>query len=211
MRAVCISDTHCRHGEVKVPDGDVLIFAGDACLEGTLAELLDFTTWLHDLPHKEKIVVAGNHDWCLTNKWGVRRAAENIIAEAGAWYLRDYAVTLKSGLKVYGSPWQPEFCGWAFNLPRGKPLEEVWAKIPDDTDILVTHGPPVGSLDGTGRGVEHVGDAELRERVAQLKRLKLHVFGHIHEGHGVDKISDVTSVNAALGYHLEHEPVIVEL
>jgi Icc-related predicted phosphoesterase len=210
MKIVCVSDTHCRHAAVNVPDGDVLIFAGDACMSGSLAELVSFAEWLKVLPHKEKIVVAGNHDWCLERP-ATRRTAENVIAEAGAWYLCDYAVTITGGLKVYGSPWQPEFCDWAFNLPRGKPLVDVWEKIPDDTDILVTHGPPVGPLDGTGRGVDRVGDADLAARVKQLNRLKLHVFGHIHEGHGVDERNDVISVNAAVGYHLEGAPIVVDI
>ena len=218
MRVVCVADTHCRHAAVNVPNGDVLIFAGDACMSGSLAELVSFAEWLKALPHKEKIVVAGNHDWCLARP-ATPRAAENVIAEAGAWYLRDYAVTITGGLKVYGSPWQPEFCDWAFNLPRGAQLAEKWALIPDDVDILVTHGPPFGVLDTTddvskypgGWLGHHKGCEDLAARVKKLKRLKLHAFGHIHEGYGVDERNDVIAVNAAVGYHLEGSPVVIDV
>ena len=106
-------------------------------------------------------------------------------------------------LKIYGSPWQPEFCGWAYNLPRGQALADKWAMIPDDTDILVTHGPPAGILDGD------LGCLNLRRRVDELN-LKLHVFGHIHYSWGVMG----NYVNASICNDMNipiHDPIVMEV
>ena len=137
VRIVCISDTHTLHRQVTVPDGDVLIHAGDICNHGTRGEVKQFVSWLGELPHRHKIFIAGNHDWPF-DKHG--RHAHHWIKHGT--YLQDTAIMIE-GLKFYGSPWQPEFCNWAFNLPRGKRLEFVWSSIPDDTDVLITHTPPL--------------------------------------------------------------------
>ena len=94
------------------------------------------------------------------------------------------------------SPDQLPFYDWAFNLPRGKALAKVWAKIPDDTDVLITHGPPYGILDKTERG-EHCGCQDLLERIKVIQ-LKLHIFGHIHEGYGMFQDESTTFVNGSV-------------
>ncbi len=188
-RIVCVSDTHSFHRKTVVPDGDILIHAGDITLHGELEAVEDFDRWLGTLPHRHKVVIAGNHDFCFQEK---PERARPLLTNAV--YLEDSAVTVE-GLKVYGSPWQPEFGGWAFNLPRGPELAAVWGKIPDDTDVLVTHGPPAGFLDRTNRGV-HAGCADLLARVFQV-RPRLHVFGHIHEAAGVMEVGGITFVNAS--------------
>jgi Icc-related predicted phosphoesterase len=178
MRIVAISDTHCMHDRITVPDGDVLVHAGDACGRGETAELKAFTDWMFSQPHMHKVFVPGNHDW---DAWRRPKWWRSMFAGLGMHCLIDDAIEL-DGVKFYGSPWQPEFCNWAFNLPRGKALAEVWARIPDDTNVLVTHGPPAGILDTVGD--RSCGCHDLRKRVGQLEQLKAHVFGHIHYSAG---------------------------
>jgi Icc-related predicted phosphoesterase len=190
MRIVCVSDTHGWHRDLAVPDGDLLVYAGDITRKGELDTVADFDRWLGSLPHRHKVVVCGNHDFCFQEE---PHAARAILTNAV--YLEDSGVTL-GGLTVYGSPWQPWFGGWAFNLPRGPELAAVWAKIPDQTDILVTHGPPAGVLDRTHRG-ECVGCADLLDRVLTV-RPRLHVFGHIHEAAGRLDLDGTTFVNASV-------------
>lgn len=121
----------------------------------------------------------------------------------GIHYLQDEGVTITAplpdgtsqSLNVYGSPWQPEFYDWAFNLPRGAALDEKWAKIPAGTDLLVTHGPPHGILDKAEDGYL-CGCEDLRRHVFGRVRPRVHVFGHIHEGYGTEHIENMTFVNA---------------
>jgi len=206
MRIVCLSDTHYRHHEIAVPDGDVLIHAGDLTRKGSLDDVEDFDLWLVALPHRHKVVIAGNHDWCFQTKPGRARAAL-----AHATYLQDRGVTIE-GVRFWGSPWQPWFLDWAFNLPRGAALAEKWALIPPNTDVLITHGPPFGVLDATARG-EMVGCTDLRERILEIAP-RLHVFGHIHEGYGVTTLGTTTCANASnLGadYTVDHPPLVFDL
>lgn len=185
---VCVSDTHGRHDRIPVPDGDVLVHAGDLTVDGGVDDVARFDDWLASLPHRQKVVVCGNHDWCFQ-----RRPAEARARLRHAVYLEDQAAVI-DGLRFYGSPWQPWFLDWAFNLPRGPELAAKWALIPGDTDVLVTHGPPAGVLDLTNRG-ERTGCTDLRERV-RLVCPKLHVFGHIHEAAGADRVGGTLFVNA---------------
>ncbi|MEO7732140.1 MAG: metallophosphoesterase, partial [Kofleriaceae bacterium] len=122
MRIVAVADTHLFHDELSVPDGDVFIHAGDMCQSGDLAELRIAARWISGLPHRHKVIVAGNHDWAFAREPGAARAMF-----PGAHYLEDAEVTLE-GVRFYGSPWQPAFNDWAFNLPRGAALVEMWAK-----------------------------------------------------------------------------------
>lgn len=207
MRIVCVSDTHSLHDEVPVPDGDLLIHAGDHCNRGTQSEVKRFDAWLAKLSHRHKVFVAGNHDW----PWEKQARYAPMWIKSGAIYLRDKAVTI-DGLKIYGSPWQPEFCNWAFNLPRGRMLAHKWEEIPDDTDILVTHGPPLDILD-RNRGDDRTGCADLLLAVKRV-RPRLHVFGHIHDGYGQLEQDGTLFVNAcALDYDYEpvNPPIVIDL
>jgi predicted phosphohydrolase len=188
LTLVAMADTHGYHESLRVPPGDILIHAGDLGRFGTLDELRDFDAFLGSLPHRHKIVVAGNHDWCFQRTPELARATLS-----QATLLCDEAAIVE-GIRFYGSPWQPEFMDWAFNLPRGAQLAEKWALIPDDTDVLVTHGPPFGIGDRTWSG-SHVGCEDLLRRVRQV-RPRLHVFGHIHEGGGVYREDATVFVNA---------------
>jgi Icc-related predicted phosphoesterase len=218
MRIVCIADTHDRHHLLEVPDGDVLVHAGDGTLRGTREEMEAFARWLLDLPHPRKVLIAGNHDWLFE-----REAGEARRLVKGVCYLQDEGTTI-GGVRFWGSPWQPWFMNWAFNLRRGAPLRARWDLIPADTDVLVTHGPPHGILDavsglvarsvGVALGVgEHVGCEDLRTVVARV-RPRLHVFGHIHEGYGREEHDGTVFVNASncdRGYRLVNPPIVVDL
>lgn len=195
MRIICISDTHSRHDHMEVPPGDILIHAGDATMSGRAEEIIKFNHWLGQLPHPYKILIAGNHDWLFETEPAL---AEGLITNAH--YLRDSSVEIE-GLKFYGSPWQPRFMHWAFNLSRGEEIKRKWDLIPDNTDVLITHGPPHGILDLVPR--DSLGsheNTECEELLLAVRKVKpkLHVFGHIHEGYGVARKSGITFVNACV-------------
>ncbi|MDP9025138.1 MAG: metallophosphatase domain-containing protein [Candidatus Eremiobacteraeota bacterium] len=199
MRVVAISDTHSRVPSGGVPDGDVLVHAGDLTERGTLDEIAAAGDWLRSLPHARKVVIAGNHDFGFEQTPEAARAALG----GGFDYLEDSGVVIDS-VVFWGAPWQPWFFDWAFNLPRGAKLAEKWALIPDDTWVLVTHGPPYGILDRTAEG-EFAGCRDLAERV-RLVRPAVHVFGHIHEGAGTIRDGDTLFVNASI-CDLQYAPV----
>jgi hypothetical protein len=193
VRLVIMSDTHERQGDIVVPGGDVLIHAGDFTMNGNLRKVRAFGSWLRSLPHAHKIVVAGNHE--LTFEQQPRRALAELGNGAdGLTYLQDSGIRI-NGISFWGSPWQPAFFDWAFNLQRGAAIASKWAKIPDATDVLITHGPPMGILDFVHD--EHVGCADLFERVVQVGPL-VHAFGHIHAGSGVEARGVTTFVNASI-------------
>jgi hypothetical protein len=189
-RLVLLSDTHGFHDRLRIPDGDVLVHAGDFTTSGKETQVRAFAKWLKNQPHEHKIVIAGNHDRCLELDLGL---GEKLFE--GATYLLDRETTA-AGLRFYGSPWQPEFLSWAFNLPRGEPLRQVWSKIPPGIDVLVTHGPPWGILDRTFSGAL-VGCEELLMAVERA-RPRLHVFGHIHEGAGTQREQATLFANASV-------------
>jgi Icc-related predicted phosphoesterase len=194
MRIVFISDTHNQHNYLKIPDCDVLIHAGDFTRAGKEKECVKFLNWYGSLSQAQhKLVIAGNHDWHFAR---FPQAARELVPDS-VTYLQDEEVVI-DGVKFYGSPWQPAFFDWAFNLPRGKPLQKVWSRIPDDVNVLVTHTPPYGFGDWVRRdGGLHVGCQDLSERIENLSDLRLHAYGHIHEGYGVVSFGDQHFINAA--------------
>jgi Icc-related predicted phosphoesterase len=189
VKVVCISDTHNQL--FSVPDGDLLIVAGDATLYGTAEELVDFNHWLGTLPHPHKVMVAGNHDELFQSNPELAR-----LILTNAIYLEDSGYQV-GALKIWGSPWQPApNNAGAFNLPIGDPLRQKWARIPTDTDVLITHTPPMFIRDiSTLR--RHQGCEALFDVVTAL-RPRLHVFGHIHEGAGRVERGHTIFVNAAI-------------
>jgi Icc-related predicted phosphoesterase len=208
MRFVFISDTHLRHTFV-VPEGDVLVHCGDFTMMGDARQIVRFDEGLAKRPHEYKIVVAGNHELGFED---APQAAQMLLKTP--MYLQDFSI-LVEGLKIYGSPWTPWFNDWGFGFPKGPKgrsrAKETWAKIPDDVDVLVTHGPPRGILDLAGR--EHVGCEDLLEAVKRVKP-KVHAFGHLHESYGTLRKGETLFVNAAIcddRYLPVHEPVVVDL
>lgn len=177
-----ISDTHTFHEMLTVPENiDIAIFSGDCSNpQNTLQnsfEVLAFLKWFGQLPIKYKVFVAGNHDVSIERKV----IFENDFIDNGIIHLWDKEVIIE-GVKVYGSPYTPSFgFGWAFNKDRSK-IHKVWEQIPEDVDIIVTHGPPKGILDlsyDRDNKLEMCGDLALKKRIKQLNP-KLVCFGHIH-------------------------------
>ena len=206
-RIVCVSDTHCMHDQIDVPDGDILIHAGDSTIAGIHSEVSDFNCWLGKLPHKHKIVIAGNHDWFFE-----RNPDLGAAALSNAIYLRDSS-TCVEGLLIYGAPWQPRFCDWAFNIERGEPIRQKWDLIPERRDVLVTHGPPWGVLDRAHEGGEHLGCEELSAAVQRVKP-RVHIFGHIHGGYGQQQHDATLYVNASIcdeAYRPVNAPIVIDL
>jgi hypothetical protein len=191
MIITLISDTHTKHREISndLPGGNLLIHAGDLMNSGRNAEdITDFCDWFDSLEQYDyKVFIAGNHDRMFENY--PDRAMEIVNSYKNIDYLQDDWVEVgddEKMVKIYGSPWQPEFYSWAFNLPKGGPgLMAKWEAIPKNTDILITHGPPQDHLDMSGPPYNepHLGCALLREKVDEQPP-KIHVFGHIHGGYG---------------------------
>lgn len=177
-----ISDTHTYHGLLDIPENiDMVIHSGDATnpKDPYLSEdeMQNFIYWYSTLPIKYKVFVAGNHDVCIERNF----IKKDDFERAGIIYLENDWIEIE-GLKIWGSPITPNFGnGWAFNKSRAK-THEVWKHIPDDTNIVVVHGPPKGILDEsydvTGK-LEYCGDVSLKKRMLDLKP-KLCLFGHIH-------------------------------
>ena len=183
MNILCISDTHSKQRHLSLIECDVLIVSGDICTSGDVSQVSSFAHWLSTEQHKFKhvILVAGNHDWALYNS---KVLCVDIFKDALGekfHYLEDSECVI-DGIKFYGSPWQPEFCSWAFNKPRGRELKQIWSMIPDDVNVLITHGPPFGIGDKVFGN--HVGCLELLNRTRHLHELSLHVFGHVHSSSG---------------------------
>jgi Icc-related predicted phosphoesterase len=215
LRLVFVSDTHGLHNRMlhAVPDGDVLIHCGDVSGHGSAGEISRFVAWLCEQPHPHKLFVAGNHDAALVARPPLLMEIINsawVRNDRGVRYLEDESTEI-GGVKFYGSPWTPEFMNWYFMLPRaGVEIAAKWAAIPNDTQVLITHGPPYGILDRSLYNNEPAGCEALRARVRELPGLRLHVFGHIHEGYGQDGIS----VNAATcneDYRPVNRPIVVDL
>ncbi len=206
MRIVCLSDTHGLHQRLRVPEGDLLLHAGDFSMAGRPDEIERFDRWLGTLPHAHKVVVAGNHDFLFERDPARARA---LLGSAA--YLEDSLLEI-GGLRIWGSPWQPWFFDWAFNLARGPELAAKWALVPDGVDVLMTHGPPAEVLDRTAND-EGVGCRDLSRALERI-RPRLHVFGHIHESYGRLERDGTTYVNASncdLKYRPVQAPIVVEL
>lgn len=209
-RIVFTSDCHGKLEKITLPKGDILVLAGDILpnfsrdpywdrikQERALSEL---DHYLGTLGFKHIIFVAGNHDWIMDQPAEWNKLLKNIT------YLQDQELVI-DGIKFYGSPWQPEFCNWAFNLPRkGLKLKQVWDAIPSDVDILVTHGPAWGHLDRIVpwpkngiRVSDNLGCELLFDRLKDgAIKPKIHAFGHIHGSYGIKQLEHTLFLNSAL-------------
>lgn len=190
MRISIISDTHQKHNQISkdLIGGDLILHGGDFMTSGySVTEAEQFFKWYELRGYDNCVFIAGNHDRIMQDEPEMMRGL--LTGYKGIDYLEDETLEIESFegpmVKVYGSPWQPEFYNWAYNLPRnGEELKSRWDAIPDDTDILITHGPAWGILDDVeGRRGQHLGCELLRERIDVI-RPKIHICGHIHSGHG---------------------------
>lgn len=224
MKITFISDTHTKHRNITedLPGGDLLIHAGDFMNSGYhQTEATEFFDWFDEINNYDhKIFIAGNHDRWMQDVPDVARGIltgyKTIDYLQDDWLIvgdRDAHDPNVETAKIYGSPWQPEFYNWAFNLPRnGWELEVKWNDIPMDTDILVTHGPSWGNLDTVrGQGVP-LGCELLANRISQVKP-KIHVCGHIHTGYGYKFDNGTHFFNASVlneRYSYTQRPVTVD-
>ena len=211
IKIVALSDTHSYHHKVDVPAGDVLVFAGDLMTCGRkFHEVMSFASWFMKHPHPHKVLVAGNHDRLFQSQKAACINEFKIRPNGDFHYLEDSGCVIR-GWNFWGSPYTPWFYNWAFDYYRGDGVKH-WNKIPSDTDILVTHGPPLGFGDqaipyATNIGgimqppTEHVGCGELLNAV-RLVKPAAHFFGHIHGGHGVHfDFKDQYNLNIDTAFH----------
>jgi Icc-related predicted phosphoesterase len=208
--------------QVNIPEGEILVHAGDALSRGTDKEFRKFINHFKKLPHPYKIYVPGNHD-IFTEKNEPYVKSE--CAANGIIYLNNSGINIL-GLDFWGSGITPRFHNWAWNRDSGicgtsyrpsnpeyNPIEPYWDIIPENTDILVTHGPPHGILDVSIYSGEHCGCKRLLNKVNELKP-KYHIFGHIHHWYGTQKIENTTFVNASIcteQYKPINKPIVLEI
>jgi len=212
-RFVCFSDTHGLHGQIPkkhLPAADVLLHAGDFTNTGELEQVESFSSWLEAYPAAHKVVIAGNHDITFDEYYYTCRGAlrfhprrEYDCTKArglltGCTYLQDSAIEV-GGYRIYGSPWQPAFCDWAFNLERGVECRKQWTMIPSDVDILITHGPAAGHGDRCSSGIR-AGCEDLLTEI-QSRSILVAVAGHIHEGYGMSSDGVTLYLNASTCTH----------
>lgn len=214
MRVVCISDTHCHNYDgIELPAGDLLIHAGDHTYRGDSRELSMALNFLSNVSKKYKygaVIIAGNHD-CLFEKDPI---LAQCLVPSNVKYLEDDFVIIE-GIKIYGTPWQPEYQNWAFNEPSIDRRTKIFSKIPSDTDLLISHCPPYGVLDEWD-GIS-VGCEALLARVLDVEP-KWHVFGHIHDSYGFyapeGKLKGTQFANVSLvndDYKLVNNPIVINL
>ena len=218
MIITVISDTHGKHNEITqdLPGGDLLLHAGDISSMGYQHEVQQFCKWFNNVDNYDhKIFIAGNHDWGFQNN--VEKIMEIVNSYKTITYIQDETVSVGDDEKmvnVYGSPWQPEFYNWAFNLPKnGVELATKWDAIPDNTDILITHGPAFGVLDTVaGKMWDNLGCQLLTDKIKTIKP-KIHLCGHIHSGYGYFFDGDTHFLNASVlneTYQYTNKPLTFE-
>uniref|UniRef100_A0A0R3RHJ1 Metallophos domain-containing protein n=1 Tax=Elaeophora elaphi TaxID=1147741 RepID=A0A0R3RHJ1_9BILA len=236
VRFVCMACLHELFPDPQsIPPGDILIVAGDFTMCGRPDEVEIFSNYLDQLPHTWKVVIAGNHEYTfdgrfvktneskfgakklavkrtLSNKFSLHEMKNAKAKLKNAIYLED-SLTELFGIRIYGTPWLPQYDDMAFNLPRGQPLLDKWNEIPVGVDVLITHTPPLGHGDMLPTG-EHVGCVELLNSVVKRIRPKYHVFGHIHSGYGCTTNGYTKFVNCSLiddRSQLVNNPVIFDI
>ena len=230
MKIDVVSDLHGSYPELS--GSDLLIVAGDLTARDTQEQLDVFDSWLDNQSYEKKIFIAGNHDGILVNEkakiYRMRfhnKLSEDVKAYERFEYLLDSG-TEYQGIKIWGSPWTPTFYNWYFMKNRGEEIKKQWDLIPRDTEILITHGPAFGLCDQVSMSSKrvhenHAGCEELRKVIEDMPNLKLHVFGHIHDGYGTcvlkkpgygDK-NNVLCVNASImdgDYNPVNKPISIE-
>lgn len=224
LRLVFLSDTHGDHEGITVPDGDILIYCGDCLQNGSRDDLQQFLPWLERQKAPRKVLIGGNHDRALEVYPSLSCLMIKELAPS-VTYLQDSGCEIE-GLKFWGSPYTPTFFNWYFMRDRGPSIAHHWNKIPDNTDVVLSHGPPFGWLDksrnwneATGRRFDdHLGCRDLWEAIMRIKP-RIHGFGHIHGSHGVascihDDGYKTTMVNCSImdeSYNPINKPIEIEV
>ncbi len=194
---------------VSVPKCDLLLHTGDSTSAGAMNHLEQFLRWFDTRQATYKVMISGNHDFCFQEDL---EKCRELLKQFDIIYLQDESVEIE-GIKIYGSPWTPWYKDWAFNAPQNKEdgsnfLYNKWQQIPEDVDILMTHGPSYGILDRTNgafKPPENIGCVQLLNRVKKIQP-PLYVFGHLHEGYGMRQIGKTCFVNAATCTYPQMEP-----
>ncbi len=214
-KVVCISDTHMAHEKIDLPEGKILIHAGDMTFRGRDHELLSVSNWFRNISKRFKYIVftPGNHDLMFESDEEKARSYFSDIPNVHC--LINQEVVL-DGLKFWGAPQTIRFFDWAFNVDADK-MKDYWDKIPTDTDILITHSPPYGIGDITGQEERnrdpHLGCKDLRQKLEQIQP-RLHVWGHIHGSSGLYRYGRTTCINAAImneDYQPVNSPIVIDL
>lgn len=203
MRLVCLSDTHNLHENLVIPEGDVLIHAGDCTDGGTERETRHFLDWFTAQPHPVKILVPGNHDFYFEK--------EMISGHPDLYLLIDEELVINK-VKFWGSPYIPGQENWAFTKERGKAIRQHWNQIPPDTDVLITHTPAYGILDEIRSGSK-LGCEELEYRISQIKPA-YHLFGHIHHAAGSAFLQGTRHFNLSIldeRFRIMHSPRVINV
>ena len=225
MKITFFSDTHTEHNMVIIPNTDILVFTGDCSGRGSRQDTIDFLNWFSKQPSKHKVMIAGNHDFFFEVQ---RQEVINIMPD-NIHYLEDSSITIE-GIKFYGSPVTPYFHNWAFNKYRNttksgeyspdlyKGIKEHWDEIPNDTDIMLSHGPSADALDllceKFRKPNEHpnVGCMDLSIALKRVKP-KILAFGHIHETYGTQQVEDILHINSSVmneNYECINKPISIE-
>jgi len=215
MRLAFLADTHTFHDKVKVEPCDILFFCGDWSFRGYEHETRAFAKWLNKQPAKHIVLTAGNHEKFFETQLPASRLW--ITEECPRAHLLLHEALELEGLKIFGSAITPTFFNWGFMADRGPEIARLWSQIPDDTQVLITHGPAMGILDQldpirNNYKIEHAGCQDLFERLKNLKDLKIHAFGHLHYQNKTTLVQDgVTFINAAAvddDYKITPYPII---
>lgn len=206
MPTLClVSDTHRQHRSVAIPACDLLIHCGDFCSfqREDLQTLEDADFWFAESSAQHVVCLGGNHDFLLHHRE---------FRFAHATLLEDTLLEV-AGLTIYGSPWCPDLSGFAY-YATAEQLIERWKQIPAGIDVLITHTPPFGILDLPTAGTVHLGCPHLRQELDRI-RPRLHVFGHVHASHGMERNATTQFINAAVvggpNFEVLHGPTMVEL
>lgn len=219
MKIVCISDVHCKWNKLKIPECDLLISAGDYSFLGEPHVVRDFHKWLNKQPARYKISVQGNHEKQVEKNFALsKQMAEE--ACPGVYFIDEGLIEIE-GTKIWCSAISKFFCNWAWNRYSGEDIQKHWDLIPNDADIVVTHGPCYGILDSLERfngmtqefEMEHLGDSQLLDKILEVKP-KLHISGHIHPGYGTLTRDGITFINAAIcndDYKAVNAPIEIDI
>ena len=215
LQIVALSDSHNATKRVEIPDGDILIHAGDFSFQGKSLEIQDFIEWLKDQPHKHKLWIAGNHEWGIEDYPSNANVIDN---ETNSTYIHDKVIEIE-GLKFLGCNFTPEFNNWAFNLTE-RQSKIYWENAPE-ADVVVCHGPPHTILDSVTPEYKHhrpLGCIHFKNYLERVKP-KVAIFGHIHGGFGHETIkwnddSETECFNVSVmneQYQLTNPVTIIEI